>query len=153
MFRLIFAFLCAAAACMLVAGAISSAQSTSSSTPDAFLAQVTRTTSNAFATDMPANGRFVVFESTGDAATLKPGQTAASKSPTNTDGNTEIFLYDYAQRRSFQLTNTKAVLNPSPSPTASPPLSLPVGSLTSRASTFAKPSQQSRLHAGIGRHL
>ncbi|HEV8139733.1 MAG TPA: hypothetical protein VGP81_08175, partial [Pyrinomonadaceae bacterium] len=109
MFRLIFAFLCAAAACMLVSGALSSAQSTSSSTPDAFLAQVTRATGNAFATDMSSNGRFVVFESTADAATLKPSQTATTKSPTNTDGNTEIFLYDYAQRRIFQLTDTKAV--------------------------------------------
>jgi uncharacterized protein (TIGR03437 family) len=120
MLRLIFAFLCAAAACLLVSGALSSAQSTSSSTPDAFLAQVTNATGNAFATDMSANGRFVVFESSTDVATLKPGQTAATKSPTNTDGNTEIFLYDYAQRRIFQLTDTKPVLNPSPSPTASP---------------------------------
>src|SRR5919205_3651957 len=105
MFRLLFAFLCAAAACMLLSGALSSAQSTPSSTPDAFLAQVTRTTGNSFATDISANGRFVVFESSADPATLKPGQTAASKSPRNTDGNTEIFLYDYAQRRVFQLTN------------------------------------------------
>lgn len=120
MFRLIFAFLCAAAACMLMAGALGSAQSTSSSTPDAFLAQVTRATRDSFATDISANGRFVVFEATADSATLKPGETASTKSPTNTDGNTEIFLYDYAQRRVFQLTNTKAVLNPSSSPTASP---------------------------------
>ena len=104
---------------MLMAGALGSAQSTSSSTPDAFLAQVTRATRDSFATDISANGRFVVFEATADAATLKPGQTASTKSPANTDGNTEIFLYDYAQRRVFQLTNTKAVLNPSPSPTAS----------------------------------
>jgi len=105
---------------MLMAGALGSAQSTSSSTPDAFLAQVTKATRDSFATDISANGRFVVFEATADSATLKPGQTASTKSPTNTDGNTEIFLYDYAQRRVFQLTDTKAVLNPSPSPTASP---------------------------------
>ena len=30
----------------------------------------------------------------------------------NADGNREIFLYDYAQRRIFQITNTKNVPNP-----------------------------------------
>ena len=30
----------------------------------------------------------------------------------NEDGNREIFLIDYAQRRIFQITNTKNVLNP-----------------------------------------
>ena len=80
MLRLLFAILCAAAACMLVAGALSSAQTTAS-TPDAFVAQVTGTTRNSYATDISANGRFVVFESEADAATLKPGQTVTTKSP------------------------------------------------------------------------
>ena len=82
MLRLLFAFLCAAAACMLVAvalrsapGGVTSAQSTASSTPDPFLGQVTHTARDSFASDISANGRFVVFESNADAATLKPGQT------------------------------------------------------------------------------
>jgi len=75
---------------MLVAGALSSAQTTAS-TPDAFRAQVTGTTRDSYATDISANGRFVVFQSEGDAATIKPGQTVTTKSPANTDGNSEIF--------------------------------------------------------------
>ncbi len=95
MSRLILAFLFAAAACTLVAGALtSSAQSTTNFKPDPFVTQVTSSTRNSFAGDMSANGRFVVIESTGDIATLKPGQTAATKSPNNTDGNLELFLYD-----------------------------------------------------------
>jgi len=112
---------------MLVAGALTSAQSPASSTPDAFLTEVTHGTRDSTGFDISANGRFVVFESSADVATLKPGQTAATKSPNNTDGNTEVFLYDYAQRRIFQLTDTRSVLKsvsptptPSPSPTASP---------------------------------
>jgi uncharacterized protein (TIGR03437 family) len=116
MIRLVIAFLCAAAACMLVAGALSSAQSPASSTPDLFVTQITNSGQNSFAGDTSANGRFVVIESQGDVATEK---TAARN---NQDGNREIFLYDYAQRRVFQLTDTKSVLNPpgSPSPTPSP---------------------------------
>jgi len=51
-----------------------------------------------FRWDISANGRFVVFESNGNLAT---------QNPSNADGNREIFLADYAQRRIFQLTNTK----------------------------------------------
>jgi uncharacterized protein (TIGR03437 family) len=125
MSRLIFAFLCAVAACLLVAGALtSSAQSTTSFTPDPFVAQITHAPSgrDSNAGDMSGNGRFVVFESTGDVSTLKPTQTINTKSPDNLDGNREIFLYDYAQRRIFQITNTKSVAKPTatPSPTASP---------------------------------
>jgi len=116
MIRLVIAFLCAAAACMLIAGALTSAQSPSSSTPDPFVTQVTNSARNSFAGDTSANGRFVVIESNGDIATEK------TASRNNQDGNREIFLYDYAQRRIFQLTDTKSVLNPpgSPSPTPSP---------------------------------
>ena len=120
MIRLVIAFLCAAAACMLVVGALSSsAQSTSSSTPDAYAVQITNsnrpsstTQVGSFADDISANGRFVVIESNGDIATEK---TATRN---NQDGNREIFLFDYAQRRVFQLTNTRNVLKPpgSPSP-------------------------------------
>src|SRR5882724_6858770 len=123
MIRLVIAFLTAAAACMLVAAALTSAHSTSASTPDAYVTQVTNsnrlsatTQVGSFASDVTANGRFVVIESNGDIATEK---TATRN---NEDGNREIFLFDYAQRRIFQLTNTKSVLNPpgSPSPTPSP---------------------------------
>jgi uncharacterized protein (TIGR03437 family) len=114
--RLVIAFLCAAAACMLIAGALTSAQSPSSSTPDPFVTQVTHSAGDSFAGDTSANGRFVVVESNGDIATEK------TASRNNQDGNREIFLYDYAQRRIFQLTDTRSVLNPpgSPSPTPSP---------------------------------
>lgn len=50
---------------------------------------------------MSGNGRFVVFESRGNIAT---------ENPRNADGNPEIFLFDYAQRRIFQITDTKSVL-------------------------------------------
>ena len=125
MIRLVIAFLTAAAACMLVAGALTSAQSPSTSTPDAYVTQVTSsnrlsatTQVGSFASDMTANGRFVVIESNGDISTEK---TATRN---NQDGNREIFLYDYAQRRVFQITNTRNVLKPpgtpSPSPSPSP---------------------------------
>jgi uncharacterized protein (TIGR03437 family) len=116
MIRLVIAFLCAAAACMLIAGALTSAQAPASSTPDPFVTQVSSSAVNSFAGDISANGRFVVVESNGDISTEK---TATRN---NQDGNREIFLYDYAQRRIFQLTDTRSVLNPpgSPSPTPSP---------------------------------
>src|SRR6266849_2945606 len=116
MIRLVIAFLCAAAACMLVAGALSSAQAPASSTPDLFVTQVTNSARDSFAGDTSANGRVVVIESNADVATEK---TAARN---NQDGNREIFLYDYAQRRIFQITITRSVLKPatSPSPTPSP---------------------------------
>jgi len=110
---------------MLVCGAFSlvSAQS-ASATPDPFVAQITSSPLGApsnpftsFASDISANGRFVVFESNGDVAT---------QNRNNADGNREIFLLDYAQRRIFQLTNTKnvpkasATPTPTPSPSASP---------------------------------
>src|SRR6185436_13236595 len=52
-----------------------------------------------------------------DVATAKPNPPVIN----NADGNREIFLYDYAQRRTFQLTNTRHVLKTaSPSPTPTP---------------------------------
>jgi uncharacterized protein (TIGR03437 family) len=116
MIRLVIAFLCAAAACMLVASALTTAQAPANPTPDPFVSQITRSNSDSFAGDISANGRFVVIESAGDIATEK---TATRN---NQDGNREIFLFDYAQRRIWQLTNTRHVLNPpgSPSPTPSP---------------------------------
>jgi uncharacterized protein (TIGR03437 family) len=68
--------------------------------PDPFVAQITTSARDSFAGDMSGNGRFVVIESTGDISTEK---TAARN---NADGNREIFLFDYSQRRIFQITNT-----------------------------------------------
>jgi uncharacterized protein (TIGR03437 family) len=67
--------------------------------------QVTSSTANAFVGGISADGRFVVFESTGDLATFQPTEIT-TRAVTNADGNREIFLYDYAQRRIFQITNT-----------------------------------------------
>jgi uncharacterized protein (TIGR03437 family) len=127
MLRFLFAFLCAAAACFLVASALSSAQSPGSSAPDPFVAQITHAPAgrDVSAGDTTANGRFVVVESDGDIATEKVPTFNASGTPNpdprnNEDGNREIFLFDYAQRRVFQLTNTKSVLKPASSPSPSP---------------------------------
>jgi uncharacterized protein (TIGR03437 family) len=81
------------------------AQATPSPTPDSFFAQITSSpTAGSFVGGISGNGRFVVFESTGDLATLNPNEL--SRTINNADGNREIFLYDYAQRRIFQITNT-----------------------------------------------
>ena len=126
-----------ALALSLFAGAGARAQ-TLSPTPDTLTLQVTSTTipavptptpsttptatptptgtpaplqRNSFATDISGNGRFVVIESEGDIST----ERTASRN--NADGNLEIFLFDYAQRRIFQITNTKNALK---DPAASP---------------------------------
>lgn len=119
-----FRSLCAAVALMLLAGALSLVQAqTPSSTPDPFVAQVTFSTAGAitnpfasFAGDISANGRFVVIESNGDIATEK------TPARNNADGNREIFLLDYAQRRIFQITNTTnaQIIPASPTPTPTP---------------------------------
>lgn len=74
---------------------------TTTPTPGATPAPLPR---DSFAGDISGNGRFVVIESNGDIAT---GRSAARN---NADGNHEIFLFDYAQRRIFQITNTTSVL-------------------------------------------
>ncbi|HXL82138.1 MAG TPA: hypothetical protein VN951_14775, partial [Pyrinomonadaceae bacterium] len=115
----VFGSCCALALFMLACGAFSlvTAQS-ASATPDPFVAQITSSPLGAannpyvsFASDISANGRFVVFESNGDVAT---------QNRNNADGNREIFLLDYAQRRIFQLTNTKNVPKASATPTPTP---------------------------------
>jgi uncharacterized protein (TIGR03437 family) len=103
-FALMFACLCA--------GSVAFAQTptptaTASPTPDPFVTQISSSASNTFVGGISGNGRFVVFESSGDLATLLPTETATTRGVTNEDGNREIFLYDYAQRRIFQITNTK----------------------------------------------
>ncbi len=110
-----FWFLCAIVVSVFARGALFSATAqTVSPTPDAFTVQLTSTPTSAFSSfmsDMSANGRFVVFTSNGDVAT---------QNKNNADGNQEIFLADYAQRRIFQITNTKNVANPAPSPSPTP---------------------------------
>ncbi len=98
------AFVCTAAATASLA-------QTPTPSPDPFVAQITSSTSDNFARDIDGSGRFVVIESAGDLSTINaPGQTAATKSPNNADGNREIFLFDYAQRRIFQITDTRHVI-------------------------------------------
>src|SRR5215213_1690777 len=75
---------------------------------DTVTGQITNSGSESFAGSISGDGRFVVFESTGNVAT---------ENPRNEDGNPEIFLFDYAQRRIFQITDTQSVLfNSSVSP-------------------------------------
>ena len=74
---------------------------TTTPTPGATPAPIPR---DSFAGDTSGSGRFVVIESSGDIATDR------SASRNNADGNNEIFLFDYAQRRIFQITNTTSVL-------------------------------------------
>ena len=92
---------------------------TASATPDAFVAQITNVTTsgrNAFATGISGDGRFVVIESTANLAPSDPNNpnTAAVN---NADGNREIFLFDYVQRKIFQITNTRnALVDPTKPP-------------------------------------
>jgi uncharacterized protein (TIGR03437 family) len=108
---------CAIVVLVLAFGAFSSTLG-QTPTPDPFVAQLTSSTAggsgNPFlstAGDISGNGRFVVIESNGDIAT---------QNKNNADGNFEIFLFDYAQRRIFQLTNTRNVPKASPTPTPTP---------------------------------
>ncbi len=68
------------------------------------LGQISSSISDSFVGGMSGDGRFVVVESNGNLAT---------ENPRNSDANREIFLFDYAQRRIYQITNTKVVpINP-----------------------------------------
>lgn len=67
---------------------------------DSVIGQLTNSTSESFAGGISGDGRLVVFESTGNLAT---------ENPRNTDGNREIFIFDYAQRRIFQITDTTSL--------------------------------------------
>jgi len=111
----VFWFVCTSIVCIFAAGSLSSvAAQAVTPTPDPFTAQLTSVPTAAFTTtlgDMTANGRFVVFTSNANIATVNKN---------NADGNREIFLVDYAQRRIFQITNTKNVANPTPSPSPTP---------------------------------
>ena len=87
-----------------LAAGLATAQTSGLTPRDSSFTQVTSSNTDAFTTGISGNGRFVVFESTGDLATLYPGET--TRTVNNADGNREIYLYDYAQRRIFQITNT-----------------------------------------------
>ncbi len=67
---------------------------------DSVIGQLTNSPVESFAGGISGDGRLVVFESTGNLAT---------ENPRNTDGNREIFLFDYAQRRIFQITDTTSL--------------------------------------------
>lgn len=123
-----FSSLCVIVVLLLVSGAFYSALSqTPSATPEPFISQLTSSPTGfaSFAGDISANGRFVVFESNGDVATEKipsrnPDGTLNPNARNNEDGNREIFVIDYAQRRIFQITNTKNVPKATPTPTPTP---------------------------------
>jgi uncharacterized protein (TIGR03437 family) len=128
-FRLSRAGSFAAVALFLLFGALDAAHAqTLTPTPDSVIFQVTASTIPAvptptptatptatptpglplnresFAGDTSGDGRFVVIESSGDISTER------TNARNNADGNQEIFLFDYAQRRIFQITNTKSAL-------------------------------------------
>src|SRR5687767_2096485 len=69
---------------------------------DSVIGQFTNSNAESLDGSISGDGRFVVFESRGNLAT---------DNPRNADNNVEVFLWDYAQRRIFQITNTKSVLN------------------------------------------
>jgi uncharacterized protein (TIGR03437 family) len=132
-FRLSRAGSLAAVALLLLVGATAARAQTLTPTPDTVIFQVTNSTIPAFPTPTPSptptptgtptptpvpgvfnresfagdasgDGRFVVIESSGDISTER------SDARNNRDGNQEIFLFDYAQRRIFQITDTKSLL-------------------------------------------
>ncbi len=67
---------------------------------DSVIGQLTSSSVESFAGGISGDGRLVVFESTGNLAT---------ENPRNSDGNREIFIFDYAQRRIFQITDTTSL--------------------------------------------
>jgi uncharacterized protein (TIGR03437 family) len=112
----------ALAVALSLAAALAARAQTTSPTPDSVFFQIANTASvqalvpaaspsptptpantirDSYAQDVSGDGRFVVMESTGDIATNR------SDARNNLDGNVEIFLFDYAQRRIYQITNTK----------------------------------------------
>lgn len=68
---------------------------------DSAVGQISNSGFLTFAGGISGEGRFVVMESAGNIAT---------ENPRNADGNREVFLFDYAQRRIFQITDTKSLL-------------------------------------------
>ncbi|HEX8149236.1 MAG TPA: hypothetical protein VF591_18790 [Pyrinomonadaceae bacterium] len=93
-----------------------SATPTPSPTPSPTPATSVPIQRDSFAGDVSGSGRFVVIESSGDIATNRvPDVRDASgnvitRGRNNEDGNQEIFLFDYAQRRIYQITDTRSAL-------------------------------------------
>jgi len=111
-----------ALALALFLGAVIASAQTPSATPDSFFAQITNVptnTRNAFANGISGNGRFVVIESTANLAPIDPARPDTVE-PNNADGNREIFLFDYVQRRIFQITNTRHALKDTTKPPVDP---------------------------------
>lgn len=140
-----FCFLCAIIVAALSGGSLASVSAqTTSPTPDPFTVQLTSSPNNPFsslATDISADGRFVVFSSNGDVAT---------QNKRNADGNREIFLADYAQRRIFQITDTRSLPKPpaSPSPTPSPSPS-PTATPSPTPTPLPTPEDRSQLQVEV----
>ena len=87
---------------LVLAAAIAagSAQAPTAAQTESVISQFTSSARDSYAGSISGDGRFVVFESSGNLAT---------ENPRNADGNSEIFLWDFAQRRIFQITDTKPV--------------------------------------------
>jgi uncharacterized protein (TIGR03437 family) len=100
--KLVFRFSISVAALILACGAFLSA----SAQTDSIVAQLTSSARQSYVNDISGDGRFVVVESNADIGT-KDSDPAHNLKPDNSDFNSEIFLIDYAQRRVFQITNTK----------------------------------------------
>ena len=103
----------------LVGAASAPLAQTASPTPDSFVAQLTSANNqNSFAFGISGNGRFVVIVSEANLTPSDPANPSAGRN--NADGNREIFLHDYAQRRTFQITDTRsALVNPANPPVPS----------------------------------
>lgn len=93
---------------LVLLGLAASAQAALGQT-ESVIGQISNSVAESFAGAISGDGRFVVFESRGNLAT---------ESPRNADNNTEIFLFDYAQRRIYQITDTKSVLFDTTKPAA-----------------------------------
>jgi WD40-like Beta Propeller Repeat. len=75
--------------------------------------KITPTTTTGFTEDISGDGRFAVMVSQSNLTTV-----AGTRN--NVDGNYEVFLFDYAQRHVFQITNTKSLLINPAGPTTDP---------------------------------
>jgi hypothetical protein len=84
---------------VLVSGSLFAASAQS----DFFVGEVTASIRDSAVKGMSGDGRLILFQSTGNHASEFSNRN-------NADANSELFLYDYAQRRVFQITNTKSVL-------------------------------------------
>ncbi len=80
---------------------LASSSLVSAQTADTVIGQISSSARESFVGGISGDGRLVVFESSGNLAT---------ENPRNADGNREVFLFDYAQRRIYQITDTRSLL-------------------------------------------